>query len=250
MSRIPASASPDVIEAFRSVWQTLDSLRGGDSHVIDLRGKRLIGVGDALNATDTATRRQADAASGSGGFVDRLKTLTVKLFLRVLGTMYLPALDDAGIVFVKSDGSLATDDGLSYRYTNRALRLADDGALRWHHLVWLKAGGTANVSSIFIISGEDDNATAPLLRVALGLDSAGHPALVPNGANLEIRVGGGSGALTELSAKKFNPDSPQTYTISNATTTRSYDATTVDLPTLAKTVGTLVQDVRTAGLVL
>lgn len=250
--RIPPSASADVQESLRSLWAAVDQLQGANANVIDLRGRRFVGVGDAINPTDAATKRQVtESEAASGGLsAESFRNLTVKQRLRVLGSLLLPGLEDAGIVFVKSDGSLASDpDALSFRYSNGALRLADDGALRWHHLVWLKAGGTPNVNAVFIIMGEDDNATAPLLRVALGLDSAGHPALVPNAANLEIREAGG-GALSELTAKKFNPDSPQTYVASNVTPDRTFDADVTDVDELADVLGSLIADLRAAGLVL
>jgi hypothetical protein len=252
--RIPPSASADVQESLRSLWATVDQLAGRDQNVLDLHGRSVANIGDGISSGDAATRRQVDAAKrnagGSGTLGDTVKNLTVKVLLRVLGTLMVPGLEDAGILFVKSDGTIASDpDMLSLRYTNGALRLADDGQVRWHHLVWLLAGGTPNVSSVFIISGEDLNTTAPLIRVALGLDAAGHPALVPNGANLEIRAAGG-GTLSELTAKKFNPDSPQTYTASNVTTDRSYDANATTLDELADVVGTLLGDLRSAGLVL
>jgi hypothetical protein len=199
--RIPPSAAPDVQESLRSLWAAVDQLGGRDQTVLDYHGKSVANIGDGISYGDAATRRQVDAAkrsgAGSGSLGDTVRNLTVKVLLRVLGTLMVPGLDDAGIVYVKSNGELATDpDAFSFRYTNGALRLGDGGAVRFHHLVWLKAGGVANVSSVFIIEGEDDDATAPLDRVAFGLDDASHPALHRNGTGLDLVQGGGSTTRT------------------------------------------------------
>jgi len=199
--RIPPNADVATQQALREVWTAIDRLSGADHNVIDQRGKRFVNTGDGIDPTDAASRRQVDAAkaaaSGSSSLGETIRNLTVKGLLRVLGTLLVPGLDDAGIVYVKSNGEFATDpDALSFRYSNRSLRLADDGVLRWHHLVWLKAGGVPNVSSVFIIAGEDDDATAPLDRVAFGLDDASHPALHRNGTGLDLVQGGGSTTRT------------------------------------------------------
>ena len=209
--RIPPSADAAVAQTLRELWAAIDRLGSIVSLNLDLKGRRITNAGDGIDQTDLVTVRQLAAQhadTDSSGDNLTLKTLTVKQRARILGALALPSLDDAGLVFVKSDGSLATDvDGLSYRYTNGALRLADDGMLRWHHLVWLKAGGTPNVSSVFIITGEDNNTTAPLARVVLGEDTSGHPALVPNGANLEVREAGGGG-LSDLHVAALEISAP------------------------------------------
>lgn len=49
--------------------------------------------------------------------------------------------------------------------------------------------------------------------------------------------------ITEL------PGTPQTYTVSNVTTDRSYDADTVLIAELADVVGTLIADLQSRGIV-
>jgi hypothetical protein len=242
---------------------------------LDLNGRRVINAGRAIGPADYVTKAQVeDLRQALLGDDLRVRTLEVKQRARFLGDVYMPGLEDAGIVFVKADGSLATDEaGFSFRYTNGSLRIADDAAFRWHHLIWLRASGTPGAFSVFEIRGEDDNTTTPLARVALGLDSAGHPALVPSGANLELREAGG-GALTDLTvdtlhattidapvpsggdvsfdrvtADEFIATSPATYTATNVTTDRSFDADATTLDEIADVVGTLIADLRTLKLV-
>lgn len=52
-----------------------------------------------------------------------------------------------------------------------------------------------------------------------------------------------------ISGKLFKINTPGTYTISNVATTRTYDVSTVTLAQVANTLGTLVADLRTLGLV-
>lgn len=57
-------------------------------------------------------------------------------------------------------------------------------------------------------------------------------------------------AAGSVTATSFIPSSPQTYTITNVTTDRAYDANSTTLDEIADTLGTLIADLRTAGLVL
>lgn len=53
-----------------------------------------------------------------------------------------------------------------------------------------------------------------------------------------------------ITASAFNWSGAQTYTITNVTTDRAYDANSTSVDELADTLGTLIDDLRSAGLVL
>lgn len=53
-----------------------------------------------------------------------------------------------------------------------------------------------------------------------------------------------------LTSPNFTLSSPQTYTITNVSTDRSYDANSTTLDELADALGTLIADLRAAGLIL
>ena len=59
MNEIPASAAPDVQQAFRSVWQALQKLSGGFN--IDLSGRRVLNAGPAVSGGDYVTKAELDA---------------------------------------------------------------------------------------------------------------------------------------------------------------------------------------------
>lgn len=53
-----------------------------------------------------------------------------------------------------------------------------------------------------------------------------------------------------ITAVGFVPSAPQTYTVANPSTSRSFDVNTVTATQLGAVVGTLLADLRTIGLVL
>src|SRR6266487_727336 len=116
--RVPASAEPDVRLAFQEVWQAINKLTAAQVEFnIDLHGKRLINLGDAVAPTDAATRRQVEATqnrAASGATSDDLQNLTVRQRLRVLGELDLPALDDAAVVFIRNGEVDADESQLSF----------------------------------------------------------------------------------------------------------------------------------------
>jgi hypothetical protein len=88
------------------------------------------------------------------------------------------------------------------------------------------------------------------VRLIIGTNTnSGGIALVKNGLVTEIKLGDSS-AYSELKASKFTLSSQQTYTATNVSTDRSYDANATTTDELADVLGTLIADLRTAGLVL
>jgi hypothetical protein len=249
--RVPTTATPEVQEAFRQIIDTVRQLQTQLSLNVDLRGRRMINAGRGVDAADYVTKGQMEAQRSTALGDDlTVRTLTVQQRARVLGNLDLPNLDDAAVLFIRNGTVDADEAELSWRYTNKSLLLGQTVKLRWRHGIWLEQVTDPGVSVVFVISGEDDNTTTPLARVALGQDTNTSPALVVNGANLEVRKAGAGGALTEFSAKKFHPDTAQTYTATNVTTDRAFDANSTTLDEIADVVGTLLADLKTIGLVL
>lgn len=263
--RIPVSLPADAQQALRDVWAALDTLLKGN---VDLHGRRLMNAGPAVDDRDYVTK--GEISSGGAGDITNptFQTLTVRGRARIGGALLNPALDDGGIVFAKVDGELATDvDELSYRYTNGSLRLGPTVNIRWHHFAEIRSGSTG----VLELSGEDHNVSNAFARLAFGLDDASHPAIVVNGDGLDVRVGGGAGALSDLTvdnlfanniaasgssptfadvtADHFIATAPETYVPTTPGPRRTFNTATVTLPELAEVVATLINDLATLGLV-
>lgn len=58
MAQIPATASPEVQQAFRELWDAVNRLVGLNT---DFQGRRLSGVGDPVQAQDVATKAYVDS---------------------------------------------------------------------------------------------------------------------------------------------------------------------------------------------
>lgn len=70
---IPQSATPDVQQAFRELWQEVDGLTLRN---VDMKGKRLTNAGDAILAQDYVTKAQLEKLKSSlakGSLEPRLK---------------------------------------------------------------------------------------------------------------------------------------------------------------------------------
>ncbi len=284
---IPASAAPDVQQAFRDVQTALDSLNAARAQNIDMTGRRFINAGRAVQPQDFVTLAQlrtflANEIAGSNGSLQdgEFRKLTVHSIARFLGVVFIPALEDAGIVFVKTGGELATDENtLSWKYTNSSLRFGPAVVVRWHHLAEMRSPSTG----VLELTGEDHEATNSFVRISLGADSGSGVALTRNGTNLEVRISGGGvlanilceilnattvnattvNATTgnfgnipatgsnptfgDVTADHFNKTSPQTYTPVGSTL-RTFDSSTVTLPQLGDVVRTLIQDLQAIGL--
>lgn len=283
MSRIPATASSEIQQSFRELWAELDELKGGRN--IDLKGRRIINAGEATDATDYVTLGQAQkltGASSEGSDTGIFSNLLVKLKSVLRGIVYIPKLQDAGIVFCKSGGELATDETkLSWRYSNDSLRLYNAAVLRWHHRIEIRCPS----DTVMELSGEDYEVTQNFNRLALGKATSSYPALKRNGVELEVvkgddsalttcraaRFDGGAAGstapawvpngstwdaskidgsgYTSVQALKFVMSVQQTYTPTNVTTDRSYDANATTLDEVADVLGTLIADLQTAGLI-
>ncbi len=248
--RVPTSADPDVQQAFREIWTALDRLAGSRS--VDLHGRRVINAGQTIDPFDYATLDDLRQAMLDTGLPEAaiFQTLTVRGTTRLNGQTFVRRLEDAGIVFAKVGGRLDTDvDDLSWRYTNKTVRLGITVTLRWQHGVELRTSG----NTVLIVGGEDNNVTSQLARIALGLATSSYPSVARNGAGLEAQLADGSALTTmkasEMTATKFNKTSPQTYTPSNVTTDRSYDADATTIDELADVLGTLIGDLQAIGLV-
>ena len=94
-----------------------------------------------------------------------------------------------------------------------------------------------------------DSAGTSFGRIQLGGETSSFPAIGRNAAGVEIKLADNS-AFTTIKASAFTLATQQTYTATNVTTDRSFDADTVAVAELADVVGTLIADLRTAGLVL
>jgi hypothetical protein len=196
VSRIPPSAAPDVQESLRAAWAEIDRLKAAAGNR-NAAGSRTINAGDAVDSSDYVTLGQLRRLISDTRFGDDLvlNSLTVNGTATLEASVFIAQLQDAGIVFAKAGGELATDvDNLSWRYTNSSVRLGGSVDLRWHHGAELRSANPG----VLEISGEDHDVSAALSRVALGLDDNAHPALVTNGGALDIRRGGPGGALTDL----------------------------------------------------
>lgn len=271
MSRIPASAPPDVQQSMRELWAAIDRLGNAGALNVDLSGKRMINAGDAVDQTDYVTLRQLAARAVSSA-ADQLRTLVVTGVARFLSTVFVTTIDDASIVFTKTSGQLAGDnEKLSWRYSNDSLRLGASVNVRWHHLAELRSPATG----VLELSGEDHDVSNSFARIAFGLDNSSHPALVRNGDGFDIRVAGAAGALSDLTldtltattvnagnipatgsdptfgdvtADKFIATGRQTYNETIGGNRRTFDSTTVTLPELAEVVGTMIRDLDAIGL--
>jgi hypothetical protein len=241
-------------QTIRSLQMRLERLERQTAGLnVDLHGRRLTNLGRGVESTDAVTRGQLEAvrreSTSASGDDLTVKTLEVTERLRVLGSVFIPLLEEAGIVFAKDGGELAADEDWSYRFSNGDVRLATDKRFRWHHGVWLRCISIPGTSCVLVIGGEDDDTTTPIVRIAIGIDDSSHPAIVRHGTGLKLMQGGGSATYSEWTAAKYNAATPATYTVSNVSTDRSYDANATTTDELADVLGTLIADLRALGLV-
>lgn len=110
----------------------------------------------------------------------------------------------------------------------------------------LALNGTLNVGAFFGLM-----ATAPTLTTTCALiaDNGAVVADIFQARNNGTRVAWIASA-GGMNAPTFTPTTQQTYTITNVTPDRAYDANATSLDEVADTLGTLIADLRTIGLVL
>jgi len=199
--RVPTTAPSDIQQALREVWAALDRLGVTGALNLDLKGKRTINAGDAIDQTDYVTKRQlarlaeATTTSGANG---EFTNLVVHLLARFEGTVFLPHFSDGtkhhAILFVDERGALAVnEDGafaLDLNLTDGLLEIGYGLKIKWFNQAGLDSPAAG------IVRAFDDLGT-DLLRLVLGADDATGIALRKNGTTLEIRLGGG-GVLTNL----------------------------------------------------
>ena len=279
MSRIPADATPATQQAFRELWAALDQIRGALN--IDLKGRRVINAGPAIAPNDYVTLDQAEQlAGGSPGDDGNFTNLSVQQRSKLGGPVFVSTLQDAGIVFAKVGGVLSTDhDNFAWQYSNKSLRIDEAATIRWHHQIEM-----TSTTGVLILSGEDSDVTNQFSRLVGGLadtsspawcrdstvweaklgDASAYtavraslfvggaattatPAWIPNGDDWEAKLGDAS-LFTTVKALKFVMSVQTTYTPTNVTVDRSYDANATTLDEVADVLGSLIQDLQTAGL--
>lgn len=105
-------------------------------------------------------------------------------------------------------------------------------------------------SRILHLGQINTNAAHNLTGIQINLSRAGTLAVYPGVTN-SIELGTTSLRWKNLNfAGKLNPLSPQTYSVTNLSTDRTYDAAATSTAELANVLGTLIGDLRTLGLVL
>jgi hypothetical protein len=199
--RIPTSAPPDVQLAFREVWQALDQVKPASKIINrDLQGKRIINAGDAVDPQDYVTKRQLPEPPAP--FTGTVDTLIVNKVARVLGTLMLPRLTDGSshhvILWVDASGNVTgVNDGAgTFAYNDAAVTVELGFGLRLH---WVAASSSIGAPSDGVINVLN-NAGTGFARLVLGPDTNTGIALTKNGTTLELRLGGGAGALIGLLA--------------------------------------------------
>lgn len=116
--------------------------------------------------------------------------------------------------------------------------------------------GTLKEPTTGTASGAGIRIDAPTITSASGdfntlssLYVSGAPSAASN--NYALFVDAGNSRFDgDVLANTFTPVSQQTYTVTNVTTDRSYDASTATVSELAATLGTLIADLRSIGLLL
>lgn len=178
--------------------------------------------------------------------------------LGLLATGYLKTTQAIGTAAITSSTQIPGGDviGAALTRTNdtnvtmtlgglasQALLRAASITLGWTGLLSVARGGTGR-----------GTLTAHALYAGNGTSA---PTAIPVGATGEVLVGNtgadpsfsGTPVVTDITADTFTASAPETYTDTNVTTTRTFDANTVTLPELADVVGTLIDDLRALGLV-
>ncbi len=126
--------------------------------------------------------------------------------------------------------------------------------------VWINCSGNADSSAAIVVS----NAFGRQFKVGLGFTAQVTGGLTGGVADATIRDDGNAtrvfdinGTHTDIldtqgatiSGKLFKITVPGTYTATNVTTDRSYDANATTIDELADALGSLIADLRTLGLV-
>jgi len=122
--KIPIGASQDVQTSFREVWQVLDRLTTQD---LNLQGRRIINLGNAIASTDAVSRRQADDKYSFDVFYQELQrrglvgtvtgkvTATSSALVEIVTSAPAPKATDTGKLFFETDtGSLKFCNGTGY----------------------------------------------------------------------------------------------------------------------------------------
>jgi hypothetical protein len=208
--RIPSSAPPDVQEAFREVWSTLDRTASPLGSVnVDLKGKRIINAGSAVDAFDYVTKGEIATRLADFGLNPTFDTVTVRQTARILGTLSLPRLTDGtahhAILFVDSSGRVAVnEDGAFALDLNLALgrlELGYDLVVKFFN----RSGLASPADAILTMT---DHAGTGFNRLVFGPATNAVPALAGNGTTLGAVLGDGS-ASTKFRAKSLETDDIQ-----------------------------------------
>ena len=245
---IPASAAPDVQQAFRDVHAALDRLRAVGAVNIDLHGTRLMNAGDGVANADYVTLRQllalATTSDPHAAGDETFQNILVRGIARFLTSVVFRDDLDACVLFTEHGELTGDQDNLSWRYTTNTLRFGAETRVKWHHGIEFKnveSGGT----TFFEFTGEDQGVTS--VGILVFGTGAGAPALKPNGTTLEARLGNDS-AYTDVKAKTFQPSTRETYTPSNVTPLRTGDFSALNAADVRSVLGTLITDLQAAGL--
>ena len=242
--RVPASAPPEIQQAFREVWRKLDLPFGGTID-LDLSGRRIRNAGISIDPFDYVTRYEVDQLRGQSGAV--LDSITTQV-LRVLGTarfsgpVILSAFAEGAIPFFAAGGVLKSDAAnLYWDDVNNRLVLGADAVCMWD-------GRTRMLSPVDGDLVLRDKTDLLFNMLKFGGTTSSYPALKRSGAGFQVRLADDSayGGITALNFYKANASA---YSISNVTTDRTYDANATTLDEVADVLGTVIADLQSVGLV-